>query len=307
MTLNGLKGYLKKPKKIYAYFGDRGLLRWMSDKAYLKLAFRMEMGKKLDLENPKTYNEKLQWLKIYDRKPIYTTMVDKYAVKKLIAEKIGEQYVIPTLGVWDSFDDIDFDSLPHQFVLKCTHDSGGLVICRDKSKLDIDAARKKINKFLKREYFWGKREWPYKDVPPRIIAEQYMEDEETAELRDYKFFCFNGSMEALFIATDRQVPGEEVKFDFFDKNCERLPLKQGHQNAKNLPKMPGRFNEMKTLAEILSKDIPHVRIDFYEVNGKVYFGEMTFYHFSGLVPFEPEEWDYTFGSWITLPNKETTN
>lgn len=274
-----------------------------SDEKYLKRKYKAYIGKELDLENPQTFNEKLQWLKLYDRKPIYTTMVDKYAVKQYVAEQIGEEYIIPTLGVWDRFDDIDFDALPDQFVLKCTHDSGGLVICRDKSKLDKVAAKAKIEKFLKREYFWRQREWPYKNVKPRIIAEQYMEDSKTAELRDYKFFCFNGAVKALFVATERQKAGEEVKFDFFDPDFNRLPFRQGHPNAKTTPEKPVRLEEMKRLAEALSKGIPHVRVDFYEVDGRVYFGELTFSHFAGLVAFEPEEWDYTFGSWIQLPEK----
>lgn len=275
----------------------------LSDETHLKIRFKLKMGRRLDLENPQTFNEKLQWLKLYDRKPIYTTMVDKYAVKQYVAEQIGEEYIIPTLGVWDRFDDIDFDALPDQFVLKCTHDSGGLVICRDKSKLDMAAAKAKIEKFLKREYYWVHREWPYKNVKPRIIAEQYMEDSKTAELRDYKFFCFNGVVMALYVATERQQVGEEVKFDFFDPEFNYLPFRQGHLNAKTPPEKPENLEKMKRLAATLSKGIPHTRVDFYEVDGKVYFGEFTFYHMAGFSSFEPEEWDYTFGSWLQLPEK----
>lgn len=280
---------------------SRGLLKWMPDELYLKLIFETRMGKKLNLNDPQTYNEKLQWLKIHDRKPEYTTMVDKYEAKKYAAEKIGQEYIIPTLGVWDKFDDIDFDSLPEQFVLKCTHDSGGLAICRDKSKFNKDAARAKIERSLKRNYYWSSREWPYKNVKPRIIAEQYMEDAETAELRDYKFLCFGGVVKALFIASERQKEGEEVKFDFFDKDFKHLDLRQGHPNAANCPEKPENFEDMKLLAEKLSTGIPQLRVDFYEVNGKVYFGELTFSHFSGMISFEPEEWDKTLGQWIQLP------
>ena len=304
MSFEGLKYYLKKPKRIYAFFASRNLLNWMSDKAYLKMAFRMNVGKRLDLKNPKTYNEKLQWLKLYDRKPEYSQMVDKYEAKRYVADRIGEEYIIPALGVWDNFDDIDFDALPNQFVLKTTHDCGGLVICRDKSKLDKEAAKKKLTKCLKRNYFWGNREWPYKNVKPRIIAETYMEDEETKELRDYKFFCFDGEVKALFIATDRANVTEETKFDFFDENYNHLQFTNGHPNAAKQPQKPMNFEKMKELARKLSEGIPHLRVDFYEVNGKIYFGELTFYHWSGIVPFEPEEWDYTMGSWLVLPNEQ---
>ena len=301
MTWAGLKNYLKNPKAIYAYFAGRGLLNWMSDKAFLKLAYRMKMGKKLNLENPQTFNEKLQWLKIHDRNPEYTRMVDKYEAKKYVAERIGEQYIIPTLGVWDSFDEIDFDALPDQFVLKTTHDSGGIVICRDKSHLDIKKARTKIQKSYRRDYFYQWREWPYKNVKPRIIAEQYMEDSETAELRDYKLFVFDGKVKALFIATERASETEETKFDFFDAEFNHLPFTNGHPNAAVTPKKPENFELMKQLAGKLAEGIPQLRVDFYEVDGKVYFGELTFSHWGGMVPFDPLEWDYTFGSWIKLP------
>ena len=288
----------------FSIFASRGIYNRLSDENFLKKAYKIKMGKSLNLNDPKTFNEKLQWLKLYDRNPLYTTLVDKYEVKKYIADKIGEEYIIPTLGVWDSFDDIDFDSLPNQFVLKCTHDSGGIVVCRSKSELDIDKARKKMSKNIKRNFFWYTREWPYKNIKPRIIAEKYMEDSQTEELRDYKFFCFNGEVKALFIASERQKKGEEVKFDFFDPDFNHLPIRQGHPNAKVSPEKPACFEEMKSLAQKLSKDIPHVRIDFYEANQQVYFGEMTFYHFSGTTPFQPEEWDYKFGDWITL-NKQS--
>ena len=291
---------IKNPAKIVHIFDKLGVSRAIPDRAYLRLKYRAAFGKKLNLKDPKTYNEKLQWLKLYDRKPEYIAMVDKYEVKKYVAEIIGEEYIIPTLGVWDRVEDIDFDSLPNQFVLKCTHDSGGLVICKDKKTLDRRCAKKKINSCLKRNFYHLNREWVYKDVVPQIIAEQYMEDSQTKELRDYKFFCFNGEPKALFVATDRQTPGEEVKFDFFDMDYNHINVKNGHENAKTLPEKPRQFDLMKELAKKLSTDIPHVRVDFYEVDGKVYFGEMTFFHFSGMVPFDPEDWDYTFGSWIEL-------
>ncbi len=271
------------------------------DETFIKLKWNLCMEYPLNLDNPRTYNEKLQWLKLHDHNPAYSTMVDKYEVKKYVADIIGEEYIIPTIAVYDSVEVIDFDKLPNQFVLKWTHDSGGLVICKDKSKLDIEEVRKKLKKGERSHYFWRSREWPYKNVTPRIIAEQYMEDSKTSELRDYKFFCFDGVVKALFIATDRQKKGEETKFDFFDADFNHLNIRNGHPNANVPPAKPKMFDNMKELAGKLSKGIPQLRVDFYEVNGKVYFGELTFSHWSGLKPFEPIEWDYKFGEWIKLP------
>ena len=278
-------------------------LKWIPDPLYLRLRYLFVMKKVLHLKNPVTYNEKLQWLKLNDRKDIYTTMVDKYEAKRFVSDRIGEEYIIPVLGVWNSFDEIDFESLPERFVLKCTHDSGGLVIVKDKSKLDLDSAKKKIEKCLKKNYYYCGREWPYKNVKPRILAEVYMEDAKTSELRDYKFFCFNGKAKALFVASERQKEDEETKFDFFDMEYNHLPIRNGHPNAEIPPEKPMNFDRMRELAEILSEGIPHLRVDFYEVDGKIYFGELTFTHWNGMTPFEPEEWDETFGSWIELPIK----
>lgn len=230
-------------------------------------------------------------------------MVDKYEVKKIVGSIIGNQYIIPTIGVYDKFDDINFEMLPNQFAMKCTHDSGGNVICNDKSKLNIKQAKKKINKSLKNNYYWQNREWPYKNVKPRIIIEKYMVDESGDELKDYKFFCFDGKVKAMFIAQDR-MKNEDTKFDFFDDNFNHLPFTNGHPNAAVPPKKPKSFDKMKMLAEKISKGIPQVRVDFYDINGKVYFGEITFFHWSGFVKFEPPEWDEKFGEWIKLPKKE---
>lgn len=289
------------------HWGSRGYLFWIPDMLYVKMIYRMRMGKRLNLRNPKTFNEKLQWLKLYDRKPEYTTMVDKYEVKKYVADKIGAEHIIPTLGVWDRFEEIDFDTLPDQFVLKCTHDSGGLVICRDKANLDREAAKDKINKSLKQNYYYHGREWPYKHVKPRIIAEQYMVDESGYELKDYKFFSFDGVTRAMFIASDRFTEGEETKFDFFDMDFNHLPFMNGHPNATHELMRPQSFDQMREFADKLSEGIPQVRVDFYDINGKIYFGELTFAHWSGLVPFEPEEWDCRFGEWIDLSKASQRN
>ena len=228
-------------------------------------------------------------------------MVDKYAAKKYVANIIGKQYIIPTLGVWETFDEIDFDKLPNQFVLKTTHDSGSVIICKDKTNFDKSHAREVLNGSLQRDFYLLGREWPYKNVPRRIIAEKYMEDK-FGEFRDFKFFCFDGKVKALFIATDRFTKGEDTKFDFFDVNFNHLPFTNGHPNAKLPIIKPETFDKMKELSEVLSYDQPHIRVDFYEVYGKIYFGELTFFHFSGLVPFNPIDWDYKFGEWIKLPS-----
>lgn len=269
------------------------------DRKYIQYIWKHRMKYPLNLDNPSKYNEKLQWIKLYDRNPLYTTMVDKYEAKKYVSSIIGEEYIIPTLAVWDTVDEIEWNKLPNKFVLKCTHDSGGLVICKEKNNLDRESAEKKLRKSLKRDFYMAAREWPYKDVPRRIIAETFMEDEKTKELRDYKFFCFNGEVKALFIATERQ-NRDEPYFDFFDSNFTHLDMRHGHPNAPVVPEKPLQFELMKALASNLSIGFPQLRVDFYEVNGHVFFGELTLFHHTGMVDFEPSTWDDIFGSWIDL-------
>ena len=292
-----IKTVLKKPKVI-----NIKLLHLFSpmigDKLYLKLLFPLHTGYQLDLKNPQTYNQKLQWLKLNYRKPIMTKMVDKFEAKDIVKKIVGEQYVVRNYGVWNTFDEIDFDSLPNQFVLKTTHDQGGVVICKDKLSFDYNAAREKLNKHLKTKHFFLSREWPYKNVPPRILAEEYLSFGEE-DLKDYKFFCFNGKVNALFIASERQ-SGKEVKFDFYDKDFNFLDIVQTHPQSSRINNKPENFDEMIFLAEKLSQKIPHVRVDFYNIKGYIYFGEFTFSHHGGLVPFHPEKWDYIFGNWIDL-------
>ena len=297
--------YLTDPGYRFLVRSTQGKYTDMSDEEFLRRKFYAKMGRKPDLDHPKTYNEKLTWMKLYYRNPQFPILADKYRVRQFVGEKIGEEYVIPMYGVWDSFDEIDFDALPDRFVLKCTHDSGGLSICRDKSGFDRKAAEAKINRSLRRNYFYVGREWQYKDIKPRIIAEQYLEDKKTGELRDYKYFCFDGVVKAMFIATQRQ-SSKSTTFDFYDENFRHLDVRQGHPNAAVIPEKPAEFELMKTLAEKLSEGIPHVRVDFYEVNGKVYFGEMTFFHFDGSTPFDPPEWDLTFGNWLKLPERNNS-
>lgn len=289
-------------KKVFLKFASKGWLNWMRDKEYISLMYRANMGEKINLDNPRTFNEKIQWLKLYDRNPEYIKMADKYKVKKYVADIIGEEYIIPTLGVYDKFDDIDFEKLPNQFVLKCTHDSGGNVICKDKKEFNIDKAKEKINKSMKKNYFYWGREWPYKMVKPRIIAEQYMEDKVDGELRDYKFFCFDGEPKVMFVATDRGKG--ETKFDFFDLEFNHLDIEQHYPNSKEKIRKPKEFEKMIELSKKISKNLKHARVDFYEVNGNVYFGEITFYHLSGFQPFSPKEWDIIFGNWIDLQSKK---
>ena len=288
-------------RRVAGYFVNHRLLNWMPDKPYLQIFYYAEFGKFIDFKNPKTFNEKLNWLKLYYRRPDFITLVDKYEVKKYIADKIGEQHVIPTLGVWDKFEDINFNELPNQFVLKCTHDSGGLVVCKDKSKLNLKEVKAKIEKSLTNNYYLWTREWPYKGVKPRIIAEKYMEDQETGELRDYKFFCFNGEPKLMFVASERGL--KNTKFDFYDMQFHHMNIVQHYPNSEYSIEKPEHFEKMVMLAEKLSAGFPHVRVDFYEANGQVYFGEMTFYHFEAIVPFETEEWDKKIGDWLVLPDK----
>jgi len=269
--------------------------RIVPDKLYLKYKFYKKMKKQLNLDNPQTFNEKLQWLKLYDRNPEYTKMVDKYEVKKYVAEKIGEEYIIPTLGVWNKFEDIDFERLPNQFVLKCTHDSGGVVICKDKSTFDFNAANKKLSRSLKRNYFWKGREWPYKNVKPRIIAEKYISN----DLIDYKFMCFNGNVKCSFVCTDR-FSNNGLHVTFFDRDWNVMPFERHYPHLKEGIPRPKTYGLMLELSEKLSTKIPFVRVDFYEFEGNLFFGELTFYPGNGLEEFTPEEWDYRIGNWINL-------
>lgn len=293
MSMGETLGIRKMKLHLWWILLQKGVFDSWDDEKYLKFTYQMRTGLKLNLKNPRLFNEKLQWLKLYDRNPEYTRMVDKYEVKIYMADKIGKQYIIPTLGVWDRFDDIDFDALPEQFVLKCTHDSGGLVICKDKSKLDRQFAREKIEKSLMTNYYLSGREWPYKSVKHRIIAEPYMEDSQEKELRDYKFFCFDGYVDNVMLAMDRS--SGDTKFYFFNKNWELMRLNIRGKNAPKdftLPK-PNGIDEMFEMASELSKGIPFVRVDLYYCNGHIYFGEMTFFPQSGFdANLLPETDDY---------------
>ena len=301
-SLKIIRNFLFDKKIRFGYLSTIGLYNWMPDELYLKKEFKLLMGRELNLKNPQTFNEKLQWLKLYNRKPEYTTMVDKYAAKQYVADRIGEQYIIPTLGVWSRFDDIDFDALPNQFVLKCTHDSGGLVICKDKSTFDKAAAKRKIEHCLRRKYYYIHREWPYKNVPPRIIAEKYMSDGVSDELSDYKLMCFNGKVKATFVC-DSRFSKDGLHITFYDADWTRMPFeREGHPSSDSEINKPATYNEMIKVAEKLADKIPFLRVDFYEVKGKPYFGEMTFFPAGGNEKFKPDEWDKKLGEWINLPD-----
>ena len=297
-----IKNFKRNKTAFMASILKRVPFLFKDDELYLKLLFLFEMHYWPDLKHPKTFNEKLQWLKLHNRKPEFTTMVDKYAVKKYVADRIGEQYIIPTLGVWDSFDQIDFDSLPNQFVLKTTHGGGGLavVICKDKKTFDKRRAKRILEKSLHSDIYMKYREWPYKDVPKRIIAEKYMVDESGTELKDYKFFCFNGEPKYMLLVSGRQAG--KKRFDYFDLNWYHLPVHDvGCPGAEHLPAKPDNFEEMILIAKKLSKGMTHVRVDLYNINCKIFFGELTFFDGSGLSVYNPREWDFKFGQFLKLP------
>lgn len=281
------------------------LMHLLPDRLYIAIKYFYHFKKLPNLRFPHTFNEKIQWLKLHDRKALYNIMVDKYEAKKYIANIIGDEYVIPAYGVWDKFEDIDFDSLPDKFVLKTTHDCGGIVICKNKAIFDKDKAGIIINKHLNNNFFYEGREWPYKDIKPRILAEKYMENDSTKDLKDYKIFTFNGESKLLFVAADRQNENKETKFIFYDMNFNKLDIENGHLNSGVLIPKPINLNKMKLLANKIAKQskLKHLRVDFYEVNGRVYIGELTFYHWSGFVPFKPDKWDKILGEWIVLPKK----
>lgn len=297
MIIKKILKILKHPKFILLKLDQRNIIR-LSDRLFVKLAYEYQCEQKIDLDNPKTFNEKIQWLKLYDRKPEYTKMVDKYEVKKYVSDIIGEQYVIPTLGIYNKFEDINFNELPNQFVLKCTHDSGGIVICKDKNEFDIKEARKRINKSLKRNYYKIWREWPYKNVKRRILAEKYMVDESGTELKDYKIFCFNGKAKYIQVDFDRF---DAHKRNIYDINWNLTNMRTIYPMDKNKKiEKPKKLELMLELANELAKDKKFVRIDFYSIIQNIFFGEITFYPGAGLEEFIPKEYNKKLGDLIEL-------
>lgn len=271
-----------------------GKFNYLSDKYYLELLFWAHMDRKLDLKNPKTYNEKIQWLKLNNRRDNDVILTDKNAVKSYVKEKIGEEYVIPTIGIWNHFDDINFDELPDKFVLKCTHDSGGVVICTDKSKFDKIKARKKIEKSLKNNYYWSTREWQYKNILPQIIAEPFIGIDDKAP-EDYKFFTFNGEVDTVMVCKGRDFG--HPWFYFFDRTWKRMFYQYPELEKDDNIYMPKNFEKMLNIVDCLAKKFIHMRVDLYNVNGKIYFGEFTFYNQSGF------DTDITYETDLMLGNK----
>ena len=298
-----IKKYILKPSLVLLKLNRLGLFKKLNDALVLKMLYKIKTGKKLYLDNPKTFNEKLQWLKINDRKDIYTKMVDKYEVKKYVSNIIGEEYIIPTLGIYEKFDEIEFDKLPKSFVIKCTHDSGGIVIVKDKTKFDLKKAKKIINKSLKKNFYYVGREWPYKNVKPRIIIEKYMSNNGN-ELEDYKIHNFNGNPEIILVCRDR-FKNTGLTEDFFNYKWEHLDVKRpSHGNSKEKIPKPIKLDKILDLSKKLSKNIAFVRTDFYIINNKIYFGEITFYPASGFDNFVPDKYDKILGDMIDIRKEE---
>ena len=282
---------------------EMGLFNWMPDEQYLRFVYHAQTGNKLDLKHPHSFNEKLQWLKLYDRKPIYTTMVDKYAVKEYVSSIIGDKYIIPTIEVWDNASKIDLSVLPKQFVLKCTHDNGSIIICKDKDQFNLDQAKKKLSHCLRKNIYWSGREWPYKNVCPRIIAEEYIENDKNG-LVDYKVHVFNGVPRFILVCCDRyQQTG--LTEDFFTTNWEHMDIMRPNiPNAAEEISKPEKLDEILHLSEKLARGVSFARVDFYIIHERVFFGEITFFPTSGFSSFSPEKWDNIFGSWIDLPDQK---
>ncbi|MBR6831854.1 MAG: hypothetical protein IKM81_00420 [Fibrobacter sp.] len=296
--LKQLKTYIKRPISFFDNWAEAGRLNWMPDKWYLSLMFRSKMGYWMNWKHPNTFNEKLQWLKVHDRDPLYTQLVDKYEVRKYIAKKIGEEYLIPLLGVWKHVDDIDFDKLPNQFVLKCTHDSGSSIICKNKEKFDIVEAKQKLANALKVNYYTLSREWPYKNVKPQIIAEKYLE---STDLNDYKFQVFNSKVKNCFVCSKR-FSKDGLHVTFFDRRWNPLNFTKLYPKETDALAQPLFFERMVEISEKIAKKFRFLRVDFYEHKNRLYIGELTFYPGAGFEKFDPPEWDEEFGKLINLEN-----
>lgn len=291
---------LKHPSWIMIKLASKNIIK-ISDRKYLELQYKLIMGKDLNLNNPETFNEKIHWLKLYNRKQEYIKMVDKYEAKEYVSDSIGKEYIIPTIGVFETFEDIDFDKLPNQFVMKCTHDSSSTIVCDSKSNFDINKARKKINKKLKTNYYFLGREWIYKNIKPRIIIEKNMATDVQNDLIDYKYFCFNGKVELVLVCSNRK---KKLNETWFDAKWNLLDLREGACEIDKNIKKPINFNLMIELSEKLSKDIPFLRVDWYEIDGKIYFGELTFYPNSGREKFNPKKYDKILGDMLKLPDEK---
>lgn len=293
--------YKRNPLMIFAMILLKCRFLISNDVFYMKLMYLFWMKKKLNLKHPVTFNEKLQWMKLFMHNPVYTKMVDKYDAKSYVAKKIGEEHIIPTIAIWDTPQEIEWEVLPEQFVIKVTHDSGGLIICKNKNLLNKEVSVQKLEKALKNDYYKCFREWPYKDVPRKIIVEKYMSQDDGSELIDYKFYCFNGEPRILYISkgldnhNTAHISFLTMDWQFADfHRTDFAPFDK-------LPPKPSKFEEMKYIARNLSEGFPFLRVDLYEINEKIYFSELTLCPCSGMMPFEPEEWDEKLGEWLKLP------
>lgn len=289
---------ISNPKKMICALANRGLFNWLSDKKFLELYYYCKMGKKLDLENPKTYNEKLQWLKLYDRNELYCKLVDKYQVRQYIKSTIGEKYLVPMIKMYESEKDINWNELPNEFVIKCTHGSASVIVCKNKNELNINYEKEKLKKWLSKNVFYYGREWPYKHLEPRIICEKLLKDKNGKIPEDYKIFCFNGEPVAISIHDGRFT--EDYTHDIYDIDWKKLNVRRGIKNSNKIKDKPVNFDEMLEISRVLSKGLKHVRVDLYNLDGKIYFGELTFFTASGFQGFEPNEYDYIWGDLITI-------
>ena len=292
------KNRFSSPRLVAEYIFRKTCGRWMPSKLYLSILYRINFGSKMHWKHPQTFNEKLTWCKLYDRRKHYTMLADKYAVKSYVAERIGKDYVVENYGVWDKWEDIDLDTLPNQFVLKCTHDSGGAFICHDKTTFDKERVGNMIKRNLHKNLFYSMREWPYKNIPPRIIADRFLDDHTGAELRDYKWWCFNGKPQFMYCT----IKGDNLYENFYDMDFNPVAINHGFPRHQPEFEKPQNFELMKGLASKLSSDIPFVRVDFFDVDGHVYFGEFTFYDWAGMQPFA-DDWDAMLGEYMQLPTK----
>jgi len=302
--MNKLLYYLSHPRSLAGAVMVKTASFW-NDVTYLRIMHLLNTGKRLNLKEPKTYSEKCQWMKLYYQRPELATMVDKYEVKQYVAEHIGKEYVVECYGVWNHFDEIDFDALPDQFVLKCTHNSGTFLVCKDKSKIDKHSAKEMFEKALSSVYYLNGREWAYKNVKPRILAEKYIDSLGKPESVEYKITCMGGHVEFVTVCGGiAHAEYEQRSNDHFTRDWQRMPWYARYKpTGKEIKKTP-EIDKMIELSEALSKGIPQVRVDWYVHDGQIYFGEFTFYTWSGWPHFTPEEWDLKLGKNFILPEEK---
>ena len=288
---------ISRPDQFVQVLGTAGFLNWVNDEKYIKILYRCRTGKKLSLKNPRTFNEKLQWLKLYDRNERYTKLVDKISAKTVVGDIIGHEHIVPLLGEWKSADDIPFDALPRQFVLKCNHDQGSVILVHDKNTLNKEQVIMFLNHKLKKSPYPGSREYAYKDIKPRVFAEQYL----GGSIIDYKFYCFNGVPKFLYCGQGLTAD-HSLKIDFFDMNWELMPFYRTDYERLGIIPKPAHLEEMINIATVLSNGVPFVRIDLFEVDDRVFFSEFTLCPAAGFMPFVPEEYDLIVGDWLSLPS-----